>query len=104
MRTTLRTNDFDRIRVLSQHLGTGRYTESGTSRHRQLPVLEHERFSEVFGEPPGRGREITGQREAGQCRECEVGGAAEAGLEHPAAPHGHARGAADVVDPYRLEQ
>ncbi len=44
-----------------------------------------------------------GQREAGQRGERDVGGPAEPGLEHPAAPHRHAVRGADVVDAPRLE-
>ena len=76
-------------------------------RHPQLPavlaVAEHERLGEVLGEVARRRRRVAGQREARQRGERDVRGAADAGLEHAAAPDGHVERAAGVVHAQRLE-
>ena len=64
---------------------------------------EHERLGEVLQPVAVRCGGVAGEREVRQTGEGEVGRAAESGLEHPTAPHGHAVDLAHVVHPLGLE-
>jgi hypothetical protein len=68
-----------------------------------VAVVEHERLGDVAGVEPARRRHVSGQGELRAGGERGVGAAADAGLEHPAAPHRHAAGRRDRRDLARLE-
>ena len=78
--------------------------EAGTGGNRHVAVDDVDRLGhEVAGPEAPRRRDVAGQREARQCGEGGVGGAADAGLEHPPAPDRDAALEAQVVDAPRRQ-
>ena len=78
--------------------------EAGPGGHGDVAVDDVDRLGDdVAGPEPPRRRDVAGQREPVEGGEGGVGGAADARLEHPAAPHRDAALAAQVVDAPRRE-
>ena len=61
---------------------SGADTEAWAGRHVEHAVVHHERLGDVAAEVAIRRARVARQREAGQRRERDVGGAAEAGFQH----------------------
>src|SRR3954469_3629998 len=96
--------DFVANRARLEPLGPRDNADARTVRNRHGAVrFEHERLGEVLGEVPRRCARVAGQREVRQRGQREVRWAAEAGLEHPAAPPRHAGGRRDIMHAPRLE-
>src|SRR4029077_4227446 len=75
---------------------TGRYRDRSST-------LQYEgRLDDVLGPVAVAGGDVTGQSEIRQGRQRDVTGAADAGLEHAAAPDGQPRIRSDVMDAARL--
>ena len=87
-------------RQLFDPLQIGRVPQPRRLGNVNRPLRAHRNFrvNDVFGPIALAGGNITGQGESRQRGHGDVVGAADAGLEHAAAPHRNVAGAANVVD------